>query len=229
MSLATLSIFTILSASLISATYNDAPTPAPLLPSRPSLLFDNSTDDATWPWHIYQTVPEAHPPVFEILWNGEVLEPGSIALTPVNFAGANATKDTAPLLISSWGDLVWQGPNSDSLSPVQYSNIQFQSLNGADYLTYWNGYVLEGENASIGYGNLIILDKYYESAAVVCPHLGIHVQAGVPHECDIDYNEQYLTPWETLLVTVYNLTRIDVELREWFREGTSPRCADSRD
>ncbi|KAF7932994.1 uncharacterized protein EAE97_008761 [Botrytis byssoidea] len=62
MSLATLSIFTILSASLTSATYNNAPTPVPLLPCRPSVLFDNSTDDATWPWHIYQTAPEAHPP-----------------------------------------------------------------------------------------------------------------------------------------------------------------------
>ncbi|KAF7932993.1 uncharacterized protein EAE97_008760 [Botrytis byssoidea] len=121
--------------------------------------------------------------------------------------------------MSSWGDLVWQGPKSDPLSPVQYSNIQFQSLNGSDYLTYWNGYVLEGQNASIGYGNLTVLDKHYEPAAVVCPHLGIHVQAGVPHDCDIDYNEQYLTPWGTLLVTVYNLTQMDLSSVNGSAEG----------
>ncbi|TGO25996.1 hypothetical protein BPAE_0068g00300 [Botrytis paeoniae] len=210
MSLATLSIFTILSASLTSATYNNAPTPIPLLASRSSVIFDNSINDATWPWHIYQTAPEAHPPVFEILWNGEALEPGSIALTPVNFAGTNATKDTAPLLMSSWGDLVWQGPNSGPLSP---------SLNGSYYLTYWNGYVLEGRNASIGYGNLTILDKHYEPAAVVCPNLGINVQAGIPHDCDIDYNEQYLTPLGTFLVTVYNLTQMDLSSVNGSAEG----------
>lgn len=70
--------------------------------------------------------------------------------------------------------------------------------------------MLEAQNASIGYGNLTILDQHYEPTAVVRPSLGINVQPGIPHDCDIDYNEQYLTPWGTLLVTVYNLTQMDL-------------------
>ncbi|TGO56897.1 hypothetical protein BCON_0072g00430 [Botryotinia convoluta] len=193
MSLAKISIFTILSAYLTSATYNNAPTPVPLLASRSSVLFDNSTDDATWPWHIYQTAPEAHPPFSK---SSGTARPSSPALS--HSPPTNATKDTAPLLMSGWGDL---------------------SLNGSDYFTYWNGYVLEGQNASIGYGNLTILDKYYEPVALVGPNLGINVQAGIPHDYDIDYNEQYLTPWGTLLVTVYNLTQIDLSSVNGSAEG----------
>ncbi|THV54571.1 hypothetical protein BGAL_0024g00360 [Botrytis galanthina] len=96
---------------------------------------------------------------------------------------------------------------------------RYQALNGSDYLTYWNGYVLEAQNASIGYGNLTILDQHYEPAAVVCSSLGINVQPGIPHACDVDYNEQYLTPWGTLLVTVYNLTQMDLSSVDGSAEG----------
>ncbi|TGO13097.1 hypothetical protein BTUL_0077g00500 [Botrytis tulipae] len=103
--------------------------------------------------------------------------------------------------MSSWGDLVWQGPKSDPLSPVQYSNIQFQSLNGSEYLTYWNGYVLEGQNASIGYRNLTILDKHYEPAAVILSSVngsakGYLLDAQI-HEIDIATSES-IWKWSSL-------------------------------
>lgn len=111
--------------------------------------------------------------------------------------------------MSSWGDLIWQGPATDPSGPYQASNLRYQSTNTTNYLTYWQGYVQQGINASIGYGNLTLLDNQY-SATTVCPDLGLTVVPGTPHDCDIDYNEQYLTPWGTLLITAYNLTQVDL-------------------
>ncbi|PYH89814.1 hypothetical protein BO71DRAFT_487625 [Aspergillus ellipticus CBS 707.79] len=149
------------------------------------------------------------PPKFNINWNGETLEPGVILLEPRNFDGVNATKQAGPLIMTSFGDLVWNGPIADDSESYEYANFRVQALNGAQYLTYWYGYRQEGINASTGYGDVTFLDSSYETKYTVCPKLGLNTLNTAVHSCDIDYNEQAVTPWGTLLVTAYNLTQVD--------------------
>ncbi|KAJ6024910.1 hypothetical protein N7540_005707 [Penicillium herquei] len=179
-----------------------------LLSSRQSIQSANTS--TIWPWLEYQSEPFFNPPELSISWNGEALEPGVILLEPRNFDENNATKQQGPLIMTPFGDLVWNGPTVDDSSPYEYSNFRMQALNVTEYLTYWHGYRQDGINSSIGYGSVSILNSEYEKQFIVCPHLGIKTQKLAIHHCDIDYNDQYITSWGTLLVTAYNLTQVDL-------------------
>ncbi|KAJ5718715.1 hypothetical protein N7488_004361 [Penicillium malachiteum] len=179
-----------------------------LLPSWQSVQSANTS--TIWPWLEYQSEPSFNPPELSISWNGEALEPGVILLEPRNFDGSNATKQQGPLIMSSFGDLVWNGPTVDDSSPYEYSNFRMQALNGTKYLTYWHGYRQDGINSSIGYGSFSILNSEYKKEFTVCPYLGLKTPKSAIHYCDIDYNEQVITPSGTLLITAYNLTQVDL-------------------
>lgn len=186
-----------------------ASSPAALLDSRSGAVIQRVNNE-TWPSIAYQTETSVNTPYFQIDWDGTTVQDGVILLTPVNFDGSDQIGLTGPTVVSNWGDLVWQGPTTNASGPYAFHNFQIQTLNDVDYLSYWHGYELQGVNASIGYGNVTFLDQNYQPKWTVCPQLGLNVGEGIPHDCDIDYNEQYLTPWGTLLVTVYNLTQTDL-------------------
>jgi hypothetical protein len=180
----------------------------PVLSSRPSVLYENTSD--IWPWQVYQTEQTLNPPQLDITWNGQALEPGVIFLTPRNFNGSNATKAVAPMLLTSQGDLVWEGPQLDPAGPYEFDNFRLQAVNGTEYLTYWTGYNQQNVNSSHGYGNITFLDQNYNVKFSVCPQLDLTVLPGTPHDCDADMQEAYVTPWGTLLVTAYNVTQVDL-------------------
>ncbi|OJK03024.1 hypothetical protein ASPACDRAFT_40339 [Aspergillus aculeatus ATCC 16872] len=179
-----------------------------LLSSRQSVQVAEST--GVWPWLQYQTEPSFNPPQLSISWNGEILEEGVILLEPRNFDGSKAGKQAGPLIMTSFGDLVWNGPKGNLSGTQEYSNFRIQELNETQYLTYWHGVRQEGLNASTGYGKVSFLDSSYETEFTVCPKLGLATIDGKEHDCEIDYNEQFVTPWGTLLVTAYNLTQVDL-------------------
>ncbi|PYI05161.1 hypothetical protein BO78DRAFT_419821 [Aspergillus sclerotiicarbonarius CBS 121057] len=179
-----------------------------LLSSRQSVRSANTS--SIWPWLVYKTEASFNPPQLSIDWKGEVLESGVILLEPRNIDGYNSTKQEGLVMMTSFGDLVWNGPTSNGAANFEYNNFRMQTLNGTQYLTYWHGYRQDGINTTTGYGNVSFVDSSYETKFTVCPDLGLTTLDTAIHTCDIDYNEQFVTPWGTLLVTAYNLTQMDL-------------------
>lgn len=106
------------------------------------------------------------------------------------------------------GELIWQGP---SLSAV--SNFRVQTLYGEPVLSYWSGEGTAGAESIVGhgYGEVKILDTNYNEIAIVCPNdIEFQLPPGVKSNCFADLHESYITPNNTLLVTMYNTTTADL-------------------
>ena len=156
-----------------------------------------------WPWQIYKSSP-FNPPVMEITSNGKPLSPGYIITTQSAFRSITAIKEPAPLIMTDTGELVWSGGNSNT------TNLFSQKYKGKPVLHYWTGFSTSGGNVGHGYGNVTILDTSYNVIANVCPDLDLNIPGNQTFDCTIDLHESYLTDRDTILVSAYNATPIDL-------------------
>ncbi|KAI9687335.1 MAG: hypothetical protein M1822_002378 [Bathelium mastoideum] len=140
----------------------------------------------------------------EITTNGKPLAPGYIVTTQSDFSSVPAIKEPAPLIMTDAGELVWSGPISNT------TNLFVQTYKGKQVLHYWTGLSTAGGNVGHGYGNVTILDTSYNVIATVCPDLGLNIPGNQTFDCTIDLHESFLTDRNTLLVSAYNATPIDL-------------------
>lgn len=150
---------------------------------------------SSWPIQTFHTEPEFQPPILSINKTGAHLAEGLIVFTP---EGSN---DTAPMIFTDSGDLIWNGPAEDT------TNLFVQSLDSRDVLTFWSG---TGYNVGRGYGNVTVLDDTYSELCTVCPDFPVETTNGTSSGCALDLHESFITPRGTMLATVVNVTTADL-------------------
>jgi hypothetical protein len=141
------------------------------------------------------TEPTFQPPVFDVDKSGAELANGLIVFTPVQGV------DSAPMLMTDSGELVWNGPN------VISTNLFVQSLHGQPVISYWSGKAI---TLGIGYGNVTILDDQYNELYTLCPDFPVVSPNGTLTGCTLDLHEAFITDRGTILVTVMNVTTADL-------------------
>lgn len=164
-------------------------------------VVDNT--DEIWPYQVYKSSPFT-PPKLEITTKGQSLAPGLLFITPSDGSTIQATKDTAPLIMTDTGQLVWNGPM------VTANNLRVASYHGNPILTYWTGSSGSAAKVGHGYGNVTFLDNTYNEILVVCPQLGLLTSDNSKYPCEADLHESFVTDRNTLLVTAYNVTETDL-------------------
>ena len=158
-----------------------------------------------WPYQVYKS-SSFNPPELDITSDGRPLAPGLLFITPSDGSRVNATKDTAPMIVTATGQLVWHGPT------VTANNLRVASYQGKSILTYWSGSSAPGANVGHGYGHVTFLDSTYSEILNVCPQLGLVTPEDVTYPCQADFHESFITDRDTLLVTAYNATEADLSL-----------------
>ena len=159
-----------------------------------TLIYDPSE---MWLHQAYKSSPY-NPPELVITGNGQPRAPGLLFISP-----NRATKDTAPLIMTDTGQLVWNGPS------VNASNLRVASFEGQSILTYWSGYSGGvGNLPEHGYGKVTFLDAQYREILTVCPHFNLWTDVNSP--CQADFHESFVTDRDTILVTAYNITETDL-------------------
>ena len=156
-----------------------------------------------WPYQAYKS-SSFNPPELDIVKDGGPLAPGLIFITPSDGSSLEATKDTAPIILTDSGQLVWQGPMVDA------NNLRVASYEAKSILTYWTSTGGQNANTGHGYGKITFLDNTYTELLSVCPRLGLRTQENMTYACEADFHESFLTDRNTLLVTAYNVTETDL-------------------
>lgn len=156
-----------------------------------------------WPYQVYKSSP-FNPPEMEITTNGQPLAPGLIFITPTDGSRFEDTQDTAPLIMTDTGQLVWSGPTLNA------NNLRVASYGGNSILTYWSGSSVPGVYGGHGYGNVTFLDATYNKILTVCPYFGLLTPNNQTYPCQADLHESFVTDRNTLLVTAYNVTETDL-------------------
>ena len=156
-----------------------------------------------WPTQSFKTIPTARPPVFQIQKSGEPLAPGYILFTPLSFNGA---VEAAAVIMSDDGTLIWNSPVSLSLN-FSYTNLFIQSLDSKPVLHYWTG----GNDGSMGYGHVSILDETYTEIYRVCPEAQVvTLTPNKTFPCYGDIHESFITDHGSIIMSMYNVTQADL-------------------
>ncbi|KAI4161995.1 MAG: hypothetical protein LQ342_004443 [Letrouitia transgressa] len=187
-------------------------TACELGPGEESHTVGGNKSGSIWPWQIYQSAPY-NPPELDINSNGEALAEGLLLFTPSNFRPINSVKESAPLIMTDQGQLVWNGPIGN------VTNLRATVYEGSPVLTYWAGLSTEGGNVGHGYGNVIFLDTSYREILTVCPKFGLVIPEGKQYPCEADFHESFVTDRNTLLVSAYNATPADLSVIGGPRQG----------
>ena len=164
----------------------------------------NASNSDVWPWQTYKS-SNATPPALLINSTGEALYDGLLIFATENGL-VPATKEQAPFIMTDQGDLVWSGPEE-----VTY-NMRVQTLHDEAVITFWSGRGTAGaaEVAGHGYGQVVVMDTSYNIIHQVCPQLNLTLPPGTSGKCNADVHESYITPRNTMLVTAYNITSVDL-------------------
>lgn len=103
------------------------------------------TGSQLWPWQTYKS-SSALPPHIVIISTNEPLFEGLIFLdTAQGSPAAPGTRETAPIIVTDKGDLIWSGPTESVL------NFRVQTYNGAPVLTYFQGNGTVGAAQVVGH------------------------------------------------------------------------------
>ncbi|KAI8960637.1 ASST-domain-containing protein [Daldinia sp. FL1419] len=162
-----------------------------------------SAENYTWPWQTYKS-SSAEPPLLKISKSGPT-SPGYLFF---NQNGEYA-HNYSLFIMSDDGELVWQSGYGD------YSAFRTQTFEGKPVLTFFNGVSL-GEPYGWGHGIVQILDDSYTSIYNVSLTLDEGNFLTIP-ELDpnqlasyLDIHESQITAQDTILVTLYNVTKYDL-------------------
>lgn len=166
-------------------------------------------DNGTWPYRKYKST-NATSQEFAIHQNGPALSSGLIFLTleDVGLFGYDGLVEQSATIMSQDGELVW------SMEGVT-SNLRTQIFRDEPVLTVWTGSGSAAANggAAHGHGIVNVFDSHYDAVYTVCPKatdLSIMFPPGQQTTCVADIHESYITDRNTMLVTVYNISRADL-------------------
>ena len=140
----------------------------------------------------FVSAPELHAPVLSVNKSGAQLANGLLLMT---------SQEYGPLLMTDFGDLIWNGPSGHA------TNLFVQYLDDDPVLTYWIG---TGSNLEHGYGQVNILDTNYDQIYTICPNLTLTTTMGQSTGCGLDLHESLLTTRGTIICTAVNVTTADL-------------------
>ncbi|KAI1336645.1 ASST-domain-containing protein [Xylariaceae sp. FL0016] len=162
-----------------------------------------SAQNSSWPWQTYKS-SSAEPPSLNITKKGET-SPGYLFFDQNGPDGHQYSL----FIMSDDNELVWQSASAD------YSAYKAQTLDGKPVLTFFNGISMP-EPYGWGHGIIQVLDDSYESiynVSLTAPQEGfvtIPELNATELYSYIDMHEARITPENTMLVTVYNVTQHDL-------------------
>ena len=172
----------------------------------PYLVGGAIAQTAHWPTQSFVTEP-FHP--VELVVN----RTGSTADGYLFFAAEGENATMTPLIMDDRGDLVWQLDLSGTPLPPDDSDqlfmqVDVQPLDGQTYLTYFNG----TSSGSHAYGAVHVLDHTYRQAYRIClrPDHVVPTATDTKLECYADMHESQFTDRGTVLLSLYNATRVDL-------------------
>ena len=117
------------------------------------------------------------------------------------FVGPNGPSviHDGPVILDPKGNLVWMTDKYESVM-----NFRMQAYKGENFLTFWHG----DKHGSQGQGEIVMLNSQYEIA---------HTIQAVGHNVRADIHESMLTDEGTALLTIYNITQMDLRGLGWGR------------
>lgn len=158
-----------------------------------------SSSVAFWPYQTFITQKSFFPPQLSINRTGETAE-GYLLMTPM---GAGS-KDASALIMSDTGNLIWQS----AVGSLQSSNFNLQTYYEEPVLTLWQGSIVT--QIGRGYGAVTIMDTSYNTLYNVTADLDITTIDGSTWPSYLDAHESHISTSNTLVATIYNVTRADL-------------------
>lgn len=159
--------------------------------------------NSSWPSQTYKS-SSAVAPYMEISKHGDT-QPGHLFISQFGLAAPKSALN----IMTDAGELIWESPTAD------YSAFSRQVLFGEPVLVYLNGITLP-EPWGFGLGIVQILDSSYKSIynmSITAEQENLVTIDGIdPKELFsyIDMHEAKITPDNTMLVTLYNVTAHDL-------------------
>ncbi|KAK7419830.1 hypothetical protein QQZ08_010663 [Neonectria magnoliae] len=179
--------------------HRTSPDDFPWFPSHPYVEVVYPEDPATWPYRAYKSSPFT-PPFLTITANEGELADGYLFFTPKSRQG-NALQQSLPVIMSQDNELVYcfdypGGPN----------DFRVQEIRGKPHLTVWQGHSKHGH----GFGEWLYMDDGYVVNKIRFNGTAIHAKLKNPPPNFLDFHEHEVTPWGSVLVSVYNTTQYNL-------------------
>jgi hypothetical protein len=147
----------------------------------------------------FHSAPELHPPDIDVTHSTpEAQAGGDMFLGPYTGPG-----QAGPMIIEPDGQLVWIDPLPEN---VYSTNLQVQTLDGEEVLTWWQGYIPQN---GFGLGEEVVANSSYEPI--------MHVVPGNGYKADLHVFE--IAPNNTAVLTVFNTIHCDLTSGGGPREG----------
>lgn len=166
-------------------------------------------EESKWPSQTFISEQDFHPPVLEVTAPEKASQDGYLFFSP----GGPEAGQVAPLIMTSHGELVWNGPID-----LFTFNFGVQTHKGEQVLLAWNGTRFP-EPKGRGHGIVYLWNKHYELIANVTLEGDFVEFNGESYPSNIDLHEHYITENNTLLVLGYNVTQADLSSVGGPKEG----------
>ncbi|KAK1148689.1 hypothetical protein N8T08_008574 [Aspergillus melleus] len=118
----------------------------------------------------------------------------------------NETGDATPVgptIYDGNGDLVYQGSHANA------SGFRVQNVSGQGMITFWSGQYVD---PGYGYGTVHILDNAYNELYTITLKGNYITPDGQAKLSYLDVHGHFVTPWDTILVPVVNITEYDLSV-----------------
>ena len=164
-------------------------------------------DDSTlWPYRVFKSASSWHPPYFTVdIYNDTNLADGYLFFNLTN-RSMTCAKQSAPFIMDPVGNELVYGFDQPTGGTIGF---RVQHLGGEPYATFWRGETVLGH----GYGEVVLLDGSYRETIV-------QLDSALPFEMNImperhapgpiDFHEHAATSRNSIIVTAYNNTRMDL-------------------
>lgn len=183
------------------------------------------TDEGSevWPWLQYKTSPHTPPHMNISVNRKEELAPGYVFLDPSDINEADGTEELSGtgFIMTTDGDLVFAGLET-GMGFCQYwtagmTDFRKQRYNGKSYLTYWNGCNTRKSHWGHRWGRVTFIDEEYTNFTLN-PNLGVNMLDPAP-KGQIDVHEHQMTDRNTMLVTSYNNSQVNLTALDGPEDG----------
>ena len=173
---------------------------------------DESSD--VWPWLQYKTSHHTPPHMNISVNRKDELAPGYVFLDPSDVLRHDGTEELSGtgFIMTTDGDLVYAGLETGmgfcNDWTAGMTDFRKQTYKGKSYLTYWNGCNTRKAHWGHRWGRVTFIDEEYTNFTLN-PELGINTLDPAPRG-QIDVHEHQMTDRNTMLVTSYNNTRVNL-------------------
>lgn len=152
------------------------------------------------PYQLYKSA-NFTPPYLNISNKSGASDDGYLFFAP----GGGTAFQTAPVIMTSGGELVWNGPRQNAFG------FGVQDYRNEKVLVGWKNGTSFPEPVGRGNGFVVLWDKHYQQIAEVSlPGNFVELTPGASFPSNIDLHEMFITKENTLVVTANNVTQADL-------------------